>query len=476
VSRRKLLLADDSVTIQKVVNLTFADEGIEVFAVSDGIEAIDRLLEIAPDLVMADVNMPGINGYRVCERIKQHEKFRNTPVILLVGSFEPFDEEEARRVGADDYLTKPFQSIRQLVSKVSELLERSAARNDAGAPTSLENSFAETREMPVIEAEVIDREDEQDEAPPQRYEDAGIDDEMIQTSPAAGFVYDEAQKFSVGNYVEPREEDYGEAQSPTDDDLRESEAAATAGTASATGGYVSASQQEDSAAQPQQQTYQDEISQQPQTAQAFESNADDDDFLELFDDDEYEDDEEEEAAENIQPEPAETASANEVSAESPALVSETENYQATEEAESVQTSEESFVVQPIEAETVESAEARSSQSAETENTYRAEHAESFQPAAETQIAEASETGSGNQTAESFQSNEAEAMAASALSSQPQPQSPQSQYQLSPEMIDAIAQRVIEKLSETAVKEIAWEVVPQQADLIIKKMVEEKLKE
>jgi CheY-like chemotaxis protein len=63
------------------------------------------LEEVAPDIVLADIFMPGLNGYEVCEHIKRNERFRHIPVMLLVGSFEPFDEAEARRVGADDYLT-----------------------------------------------------------------------------------------------------------------------------------------------------------------------------------------------------------------------------------------------------------------------------------------------------------------------------------------------------------------------------------
>src|SRR5687767_3663478 len=71
--------------------------------------------------------MPGRSGYEVCEHIKRNERFRHIPVMLLVGSFEPFDEAEARRVGADDVLTKPFQSIRQLVNRVGTLLGGKAA-------------------------------------------------------------------------------------------------------------------------------------------------------------------------------------------------------------------------------------------------------------------------------------------------------------------------------------------------------------
>jgi CheY-like chemotaxis protein len=124
---RILLLADDSITIQKIVALTFAEEGIEVIAVSDGAEAIERLEETSPDLVLADVFMPRLNGYQVCEHIKQTERLRHIPVMLMVGSFEPFDEVEARRVGADDILTKPFQSIRTLMDKVAALLGRAPA-------------------------------------------------------------------------------------------------------------------------------------------------------------------------------------------------------------------------------------------------------------------------------------------------------------------------------------------------------------
>ena len=119
---RKLLLADDSITIQKVVDLTFADEGVSVVCVNNGREAIERLEEFAPDVVLADVFMPQMNGYEVCEYIKRNDKLKHIPVMLLVGSFEPFDEEEARRVGANDILTKPFQSIRRLIDKVGLLI------------------------------------------------------------------------------------------------------------------------------------------------------------------------------------------------------------------------------------------------------------------------------------------------------------------------------------------------------------------
>ena len=138
---RKLLLADDSATIQKVIDLTFADEGVRVMTVGNGQEAIDQLLEFAPDIVLADVFMPARTGYEVCEYVKTNEKLKHIPVMLLVGSFEPFDEAEARRVGADDILTKPFQSIRRLIDRVGALVS---------SPPVVEKD-SPTAELPRIE-------------------------------------------------------------------------------------------------------------------------------------------------------------------------------------------------------------------------------------------------------------------------------------------------------------------------------------
>lgn len=183
--KRKLLLADDSVTIQKVVNLTFADEDFEVITVSDGDAAMAKFVEFVPDLVLVDVNMPGADGYKICEMIKQDDETKHIPVILLVGSFEPFDEAEARRVGADDYLTKPFQSIRQLVGKVSALLDASAASNEGGKIDRGKEIFAAANST-------------NDDARRQFNDNAGeeTNDEIIQTNQIGSLPADEAQKFS----------------------------------------------------------------------------------------------------------------------------------------------------------------------------------------------------------------------------------------------------------------------------------------
>ena len=90
-----LLLADDSVTIQRVIELTFADEDVRVVAVSDGDQAIARLDEQPPDIVLADVGMPGKNGYEVASYIKSQPRLAHIPVLLLTGAFEPIDQVKA---------------------------------------------------------------------------------------------------------------------------------------------------------------------------------------------------------------------------------------------------------------------------------------------------------------------------------------------------------------------------------------------
>ena len=158
LAARKLLLADDSITIQKIVALTFADEGIEVIAVGDGAEAIEKLNETSPDVVLADVFMPARTGYQVCEHIKQTERLKHIPVMLMVGSFEPFDEVEARRVGADDILTKPFQSIRTLMDKVGALLGRAPAADHAEEVSLGAPEVSPVEEVPTIMAQASEGE------------------------------------------------------------------------------------------------------------------------------------------------------------------------------------------------------------------------------------------------------------------------------------------------------------------------------
>ena len=117
----KLLLADDSVTIQRVIELTFADEDIQVIAVGNGQQAIERAERDRPDIVLADVGMPERDGYEVAAFIKGNPTLSHVPVVLLTGAFEPIDETRARAVGCDGVLVKPFEP-QMVISRVKDLL------------------------------------------------------------------------------------------------------------------------------------------------------------------------------------------------------------------------------------------------------------------------------------------------------------------------------------------------------------------
>jgi CheY-like chemotaxis protein len=130
---KKILLADDSITIQKVVELTFSDGDYEVTAVNNGAKAVQKLAEMRPDIILSDIIMPEKNGYEVCEYVKSHPDFRNIPVVLLTGTFEPFDPDRAEKAGCDAVVTKPFES-QSLIHKVEELI--AAAQSASAAPAA----------------------------------------------------------------------------------------------------------------------------------------------------------------------------------------------------------------------------------------------------------------------------------------------------------------------------------------------------
>lgn len=415
MSQRKLLLADDSITIQKVVNLTFADEGIEVVTVGDGDSAMEKMSDFKPDLIMADVNMPGLNGYQICEKVKQSDEFGNTPVILLVGSFEPFDETEAQRVGADDFLTKPFQSIRQLVSKVTELLDADEKNSSLGDENEIPQETL--RDFSVSQTGFGDDE---------------TDDEMMQTMPG-GFALDETAKFETKEPSETPKNLPDAETSPEEveqssslanqDEINESEISSN----SSTGGYSSGLSQTET-------HYQNSFQENPepmtsQKSQFANLDFDDDFLLELPPD---EDEEIEEQTEEVSSVALEETQQTEIS----------QNLSETDEPET-EIKETPELAQPEEI----------SDHYEENDSSVAEIPEQTEP--EKNSSEA------NENLDGAQPNHASFVASSQLSS---------------ETIDIIVQKVIERLSDKAVREIAWEVVPQVTDEIVKKMAEEKLKE
>lgn len=122
----RILLADDSVTIQRVIELTFAGEDVEVLTAADGETAMARITQDRPDVVLVDVGLPGRSGYDVAAWMKAQPDLAGTPVVLLAGAFEPVDEARAREAGDGGVLVKPFEP-RQVIARVRELLDRPVA-------------------------------------------------------------------------------------------------------------------------------------------------------------------------------------------------------------------------------------------------------------------------------------------------------------------------------------------------------------
>jgi CheY-like chemotaxis protein len=429
---RKLLLADDSVTIQKVVDLTFGDEGMQVTTVSDGEQALAKLEEINPDIVLADIHMPKLGGYEVCERIKQDERFRHLPVMLLVGSFEPFDEEEARRVGADDHLTKPFQSIRQLVNKVSSLLGGGVPEEDAA--TQRLPSLAETEEKHAGEARPFE-----DVMSAQALEVATANTAPLPPQPHSEMQEEEALETSQAHAGTMPQDD--EASQPFS--LEESRAPAYA--PAGAGPQLNFGARTD-----------DALLDLGDIEPAYSASREDEFILDLQDEAFYR-----------KPQPV----ASEV--EEMAAPSETEDALLPVELE-----EEMTQASPRAEEFTEAQFTGEEQRAEF-----APHEETFAPTEETlhqaHVSAAPLTFAQESTAEAGPLTQNAATGAgemSAVREAPHAATAQggqiSLDQLSPEVIDAIARRAVEHLSERVVQEIAWEVVPQLAELLIKRRLEE----
>jgi len=135
--RRTILLADDSPTIRRLVTQTFADANFKIVEVNNGDAAIKTFEEVKPNIVLADIYMPGQNGYQVCTYIRKHPQLGQTPVVLLVGAFDAFDEDAAKESGATASITKPFEpgALIDLVKSVLEVDGEASAATESESET-----------------------------------------------------------------------------------------------------------------------------------------------------------------------------------------------------------------------------------------------------------------------------------------------------------------------------------------------------
>ncbi len=411
---RKLLLADDSVTVQKVIELTFADEGVEVISVGDGEQAIERVEELIPDVVLVDVFMPGFSGYEVCEYIKTSEQLKHIPVMLLVGSFEPFDEAEARRVGANDILTKPFQSIRRLIEKVGVLVsskppETEVPTADLPAPPEQveEVSFSTNAEPTVSSPEVV-------EFARSLNDESTTPSEADQFSPSIDA--DEARR-----WVDTEELSF----------TREEEARLTT------------DQLEITTADTRQlppEVASESFSFEPDFQQTFSENKMDSHYPNSQSESVFD------AAETLLDlgdiEPSEPVVADDFELELDDTPAATPAFASTGIPER-----------------------QSSRSSAGLNVSQRKNVVAVDTPAVSEI--------GASVADSVGSKVGKEITSSNLPASQSVAGSFNSQELSPELIDAIARRAVEQLSERVVQEIAWEVVPQLAELMIKRQLEER---
>ena len=123
MERKRILVADDEVYVLHILEFTLTMEGYETLTASDGEEALRRIEQDRPDLVVLDTMMPVLDGYEVLRRIRADAETAILPVILLSVKGRPIDRETGLELGADDYIVKPF-SPRRLLERIQYLLEQ----------------------------------------------------------------------------------------------------------------------------------------------------------------------------------------------------------------------------------------------------------------------------------------------------------------------------------------------------------------
>ncbi|MBL4664760.1 MAG: response regulator [Nitrospinaceae bacterium] len=136
----RILVADDSITIQKIVAMAFENEDAEVEGIGDGQEAFDKVPDFKPDIVLADVDMPGLDGFELCQKIKGNPEFAKIKVLLLASDFEDFDEDRFKECQAENHISKPFKSD-DIVQMVLQVMTGESAVETDVLPDSVEEKM-----------------------------------------------------------------------------------------------------------------------------------------------------------------------------------------------------------------------------------------------------------------------------------------------------------------------------------------------
>jgi CheY-like chemotaxis protein len=130
---KQILLVEDSITMQKVVQIAFAREDYQIVSTTSADEALARCKESRPDIVLADASLPGKTGYELSAALRAEAGLKDVPVLLLTGHFNPYDEQRGQRSGIDGYIVKPFDT-QALIDKTNTLAKGRPAGAAATAP------------------------------------------------------------------------------------------------------------------------------------------------------------------------------------------------------------------------------------------------------------------------------------------------------------------------------------------------------
>ena len=121
--KKRILLVDDEVDFVEVLRVRLEDNNYEVIVAYDGEEGLERAERDEPDLIILDIMLPKINGFDVCRKLKIDENFKDIPIIMLTAKFQANDIKFGMAMGADAYITKPFEP-HVLLEKMRELLTK----------------------------------------------------------------------------------------------------------------------------------------------------------------------------------------------------------------------------------------------------------------------------------------------------------------------------------------------------------------
>ena len=124
-TRTKILIVDDEPDTVLPLKRALEIENFNVIEAQDGVEALERVSAETPDLILLDLMLPKLNGFEVCQRLKQDEATSSIPIIMLTAKSETSDKIEGIEIGADDYVTKPF-NLDELKARIKAVLRRTA--------------------------------------------------------------------------------------------------------------------------------------------------------------------------------------------------------------------------------------------------------------------------------------------------------------------------------------------------------------